>query len=121
MSYFGSSTHHSIHNTFNDIYLAWSESDDLKKEVRTKGSENNLSVVQRDTLLIGRESITLDQALATLKQNDMFMVKREGEENKCVGHRLYSEGSYRGRTKEKKYQERRKSQGRSDLSDKEMK
>ena len=71
------------------------------------------------TLLIGRDSITLDQALATLKQNDMFMVRREGEENKCVGHRLYSEGSNRGRTKEMGYQARGKSQGRGDLSDKE--
>ena len=34
------------------------------------------------TLLIGRDSITLDQALKALRESDRFMVSREGEEKK---------------------------------------
>ena len=70
------------------------------------------------TLLIGRDSITLDQALAALRENDRFMVRREGEEKKDVGDGLFSEGSNGGRTKEK-YQGRGRSRGRDDLSNKE--
>ena len=70
-------------------------------------------------MIIGRDSITLDQALVALRENDRFMVRREGEEKKSVGDGLYSEGSNRGRTKDKGYQEKEKSQGRGDLSDKE--
>ena len=72
-----------------------------------------------ETLLIGRDSITLDQALALLRDNDRFMVSREGEEKKRDGDGLYSEGSNKWRTKEKGYQGRGKSQGRGYLSEKE--
>ena len=74
------------------------------------------NIVQK--LLIGRDSITLDQALAALRENDRFMVRREGEEKKDVGDGLFSEGSNGGRTKEK-YQGRGRSRGRDDLSNKE--
>ena len=47
------------------------------------------------------------------------MVRREGEEKKSVGDGLYSKGSNRGRTKEKRYQGKGKSQGKGDLSDNE--
>ena len=57
-------------------------------------------------MLIGRDSITLDQALAVLRENDRFMVRKEGEEKKNVGGGLFSEGSNRGRTKDKGYQGR---------------
>ena len=70
-------------------------------------------------LLIGKVSITLEQALAALRENDRFMVRREGEEKKSVGDGLFSEGSNKGRTKEKEYKGRGKSHGRGDLSDKE--
>ena len=43
-------------------------------------------------------------------------MRREWEE-KRIGDGLYSEGSNRGRTKEKEYQGRGKSQGRGDLND----
>lgn len=36
------------------------------------------------TFLIGKDSITLDYALAVLRENDMFLVRKEGEENKSV-------------------------------------
>ena len=47
------------------------------------------------------------------------MVRRDREEKKSVGDGLFSEGSNRGKTKEKGYQGRGKSHGRGDLSDKE--
>ena len=75
------------------------------------------NIVQK--LLIVRDSISLDQALATLRENDRFMVRREGEEKKSIGDGLFSEGSNRGRNKDNGYQGRGKSHGRSDLSDKE--
>ena len=46
-------------------------------------------------------------------------MRREGEEKKSVGDVSYSEGFYRGRTMDKRFQVRGKSQGRGDLSDKE--
>ena len=49
-------------------------------------------------LLTGKDSFTLNQALTVLRENDKFMMKREEEEKKCVGHGLYSEGSNRERT-----------------------
>ena len=70
-------------------------------------------------LLTGKDSFTLNQALTVLRENDKFMMKREEEEKKCVGHGLYSEGSNRERTQEKGYLGGGKSQSRSDLSDKE--
>ena len=60
------------------------------------------------TLLIYREFITLNQALAALRGNDRFMVRREGEKKKSVGDNLYSDDSNRRRTKEKRYQGGRK-------------
>ena len=47
------------------------------------------------------------------------MVRRDEKEKKSVEDRLYNEVSNRGRTRKKRYQGRGKSQGRSDLSDKE--
>ena len=46
-------------------------------------------------------------------------MRREGKEKKSVGDFLFSEGSNKGRTKDKGYQRRGKSHGRGDLSDKE--
>ena len=55
------------------------------------------------TLLIGKDFITLDQALVALRKNDRFMVRREEEEKKSIGFGLYSEGYNMGRTKDKGY------------------
>lgn len=55
------------------------------------------------TLLIGTTSITLNQVLATLRENDRLMMRSEGEEKICVGEGLCSEGSTKGRTKKKGY------------------
>ena len=57
--------------------------------------------------------------LVALRENDRFMVRREGDENKSVGDDLFSQGSNRGRTKDKGYQGREKSHRRGDLSNKE--
>ena len=51
------------------------------------------------TLLLGRESITLDQALAALRENDRFMERHDGEDKKGSSEVLLIEGS-RGRAKE---------------------
>ena len=69
-------------------------------------------------MVIGRDSITLDQALEALRENDRFMVRKEGEEKKSVGDGLFSEGSNRRRTKDRGYQRRGKSHGRGGLSTK---
>ena len=50
------------------------------------------------TLLLERESTTLDQALAALRENDRFMERHDGEEKKGSSEALFSEGS-RGRAK----------------------
>ena len=70
------------------------------------------------TLILGRESITLDQALAALRENDRFMERRDREDKKGNNEALYGVGS-RGRLKEKGYQARGKSQGSNDYSNKE--
>ena len=64
-------------------------------------------------MLHGRESITLDQALAVLRENDRFIERRDGEDKNGSNEALYGEGS-RGRAKEKGYQASGKSQGRND-------
>ena len=69
-------------------------------------------------LLIGRESITLDQALTALRENDRFMERHDGEDKKGSSEALFRECS-RGRAKYKRYQARGKSQGRNDYSNKE--
>ena len=70
------------------------------------------------TLLLGRESTTLDEALAALRENDRFMERHDGEDKKGSSEALFGEGSRR-RAKERGYQVRRKSQGRSDYTHKE--
>ena len=54
------------------------------------------------TLLLGRESITLDQALVTLSENDRFMKIHDGEDKKGSREALFGEGS-RGIVKKKGY------------------
>ena len=57
-------------------------------------NKNYRNIVQ--TLLIGRNSITLDQTLAALRENARFMERREGEKKNNVGDSLYSKSSYKG-------------------------
>ena len=56
-------------------------------------------------MVISRNSITLDQQLVALRENDRYMVRRQGEEKKSFGDVLYSEGSNRGKTNDKGYME----------------
>ena len=72
------------------------------------------------TLLLGRESITLDQAFVVLRENDRFMERHNEKDKKGSSEALYGEGS-RERVKDKGYQVRGKSQGRNDYNNKEMK
>ena len=58
-----------------------------------------INIVQ--TFVIGRESISTNQALPTLKEHDRFMVRCEGGREEC-GKGLYSKGCIRGKTKKKR-------------------
>ena len=73
--------------------------------------KNYRNIVQ--TLLIGRESITLDQALVVLRENNKLIVRFKGEEKNSGGEDLYEEISNRGRTKDNDYQGRGMSHGRN--------
>ena len=109
-------------NTFNQLVCQLLNADeklsDEEKALLLLASlpKSYKNIVQ--TLILGRESITLDQALAALRENDRFMERRDGEDKKGNNEALYGEGSRR-RVKEKGYQARGKSQGRNDYSNKE--
>ena len=50
-------------------------------------------------MLLRRESITLDQALAVSRENDRFMERHDGEDKKGISEPLFGEGS-RGRAED---------------------
>ena len=52
------------------------------------------------TLLIRRESITLDQALAALRENDRFIESHDEEDKKGSNEAIFGESS-RGRQKQR--------------------
>ena len=92
-------------NTFNKLVCESLNADeklmDKKQALHLLASlpKDYRNIVQ--TLFISRDYITRDQALAALRENDMFMVRRDREEKKSVGDDLFSEHSNRRRTREK--------------------
>ena len=97
-------------NTFNKLVCQFLNADE--KLTNEKQPLLLLAPLPKDyrnivqTLLINRDSITLDHALAALRENDRFIVSIEGEDKKRDGDGLYNEGSNGGRTKEKGYKGR---------------
>jgi len=89
-------------NTFNQLVCQLLNADeklsDMEKALLLLASlpKSYKSVVQ--ALLLGRDTITFDQALAALRENDRFMVRHgEVDEKKGHGEALFGESS-RGRS-----------------------
>ena len=108
-------------NTFNQLVCQSLNADDkLSNEEKAlllfaSLPKSYKNIVQ--TLLLGRESITLDQALVALRENDRFMERHDGEDKKGSSETLFGEG-LRGRAKER-VTSKGKSQERNDYSNKE--
>ena len=73
-------------------------------------SKDYRNIVQ--ILLIGRDSITLDQVLVALRENDRFVVRREREEKKKNDKdSFFSDDINRGEPKKKDIKERESLKG----------